>query len=42
MTNHGSMDMPAHRQMYTDFLKLVKYGSITVAAILVIMAITLL
>lgn len=42
MTNHGSMDMPAHRQTYADFVKLVKITSIAVAAIMVLMAITLL
>ncbi|MDA5194873.1 aa3-type cytochrome c oxidase subunit IV [Govanella unica] len=41
MTNHGSMDMPAHRHTYAGFVKLLTIVSISVAAILVIMAITL-
>ncbi|MBR0874337.1 aa3-type cytochrome c oxidase subunit IV [Bradyrhizobium tropiciagri] len=46
MANHSEVayttadgnDYPAHEQTYEGFIKLVKYGSITVAIILILMA----
>lgn len=38
----NSMDMPAHRRTYSGFLKLCTYGTISVIATLVLMAIVLL
>ena len=50
MANHGEVayttadgnDYPAHEQTYEGFLMLVKWGTISVIAILVLMAIFLL
>lgn len=40
MSDHGHMDVTSHKQMYSDFLTLVKWSSIGIAAVLVILAIT--
>ena len=50
MANHGEVayttadgnDYPAHEATYEGFLKLVKYGTISVALIVILMAIFLL
>ncbi len=43
MSDHGnSMDMPAHNAMYSHFITLVKFTTIGIIGLLVIMAITLL
>ena len=40
-TTADGMDYPAHEQTYEGFIKLVKYGTAAVIAILVLMAIFL-
>lgn len=40
MTDHGEMNTNEHKQMYADFLALVKWSSIGIAVVLVILAIT--
>ena len=40
-TTADGMDYPAHEATYEGFLKLVKYGTIAVALILIAMALTL-
>jgi hypothetical protein len=37
-TTADGMDYPAHEATYEGFIKLVKYGSMTVAIILILMA----
>ena len=41
-TTADGMDYPAHEATYEGFLRLVKYGTIAVALILILMAIFLL
>jgi hypothetical protein len=41
-TTADGMDYPAHEAMYEGFIKLVKWGSASVALILILMAIFLL
>ena len=37
-TTADGMDYPAHEQTYEGFIKLVKYGTFTIAIILILMA----
>lgn len=41
-TTADGMDYPAHEQTYEGFLALIKYGSLSVIAIIVLMALFLL
>jgi hypothetical protein len=40
-TTADGMDYPAHEQTYEGFIRLVKFGTMTVALILILMAIFL-
>jgi len=42
MTAQGHMDTTAHKEMYGNFLKLVKYSIAGTVVVLVVMALTLL
>lgn len=41
MSERGNMDVAAQRGTYTDFTKLVKWTCISVALVLIILAITI-
>ncbi len=40
-TSHPAMDMAAHRHTWEGFVKLVKWGSVSVVVLLILMAIFL-
>lgn len=40
MADRGQMDISEHRETYSDFLKFTKWSIISVASILIILALT--